>query len=888
MVRTHRSALVPWGQAVVAMFALTLAACHGNLPLRYGESLCDGQHACPEGKVCQDGLCVAGTDGGSTEEPMPDIGAWQNPTDPVDPAVTPFCRVDDQCATGELCVADQCLPDPCLGVDCPIGRECRVQCRPTSQSCDDVTCTDNAEHCLGGQCAPLCYLDPCEEGGCIAGTDNCTAGTCVNDTLCLLGRCVPTQIFTCNARFCATGDQCFYSCVDESPCVPNPCGSGWVCRPTTGDDYDCIEISCAGVTCPAGEICQGGTCLDPCLNVDCSLGGKAGCGTNEVCCDRICCPEYFLCSHGECVTPDVTCDPVCETDEYCLPDGCHCGPLTDLDTCTAAECCIGEACDDPCIPNICSANLTDRGCSPACDQEPPYTCRNLCNGVSCSPPLSCDLDTGTCRCDGEDCTSSQCCVVSGGGATIACVDACTPNPCLGNVNEKVCVRDCNQASGYRCIDPCASVTCSAQNPVCNHLNGACTCDGSGEICGSGECCNETISQCATPCSPNPCTTNPNYRCTVNCSVAGDRTCSNYCDSVNCTSTGSTCDPVDGVCKCGGVPCTGSVCCISNVCDDPCAPNPCLGNATEKQCVRNCAHPSGLGYTCVDPCLSVTCGPRNPVCNHVNGACTCDGASLVCGTTQCCDTGTCDTPCVPNPCTTNPNYRCTVDCAQSLDYACSNFCTGVTCTKPNTVCDPVDGVCKCGGVACSGTSVCCVSNVCDDPCSPNPCSTNPTNRECVRDCTQATGYRCENFCDGVTCAKPNTVCDPADGVCKCGGVACGGTDTCCISSVCDDPCSPNPCDANPTDKRCVRDCTLGSGYRCESYCTGVTCTNNLACNPSTGVCGCGSSYVSCPGPGNVCCGTFPASTCVANPCLNPCPPGYLCDSCVGCYDPDEGP
>jgi uncharacterized protein (TIGR03382 family) len=71
-----------------------------------------------------------------------------------------------------------------------------------------------------------------------------------------------------------------------NPCTDRQCGAGQWCNPNNGQ---CEEDPCVSstITCPnEGEVCKGGTCLDPdTLQVDAAneahvtVGGGGGCST---------------------------------------------------------------------------------------------------------------------------------------------------------------------------------------------------------------------------------------------------------------------------------------------------------------------------------------------------------------------------------------------------------------------------------------------------------------------------------------------------------------------------------------------------------------------------------------------------------------------------------
>ncbi|MFZ5469331.1 MAG: hypothetical protein ACOZIN_07820 [Myxococcota bacterium] len=176
---------------------------------------------------------------------------------------------------------------------------------------------------------------------------------------------------------------------------------------------------------------------------------------------------------------------------------------------------------------------------------------------------------------------------------------------------------------------------------------------------------------------------------------------------------------------------------------------------------------------------------------------------------------------------------------ALSGACGgggrNVCAekNVRCESP-LVCDPGDGVCKCGG---RGGVVCPEAYVCD-----------AVSNTCL-------STRCAN----VTCAG-GTSCDGNDGVCKCGGT--GGTE-CATGDVCNpatkkcEPaldCSQVACPKNQTCDTATSRCKCGAeecapGRFCspssaggqktcvDSLCSGVTCAGANVCDPTDGFCKC---------------------------------------------------
>jgi hypothetical protein len=266
--------------------------------------------------------------------------------------------------------------------------------------------------------------------------------------------------------------------------------------------------------------------------------------------------------------------------------------------------------------------------------------------------------------------------------------------------------------------------------------------------------------------------------------------------VNC-GEGLSCDPGDGVCKCGGR--GGTVCGAGFACDS--TTNTCLSNACagvtcegETSCdVRDgkckCGGTGGTecaaGTVChgalkscvaASSCDQVACA-RNQVCNPTTGLCQCAGKTCL------------------------PGQFCSP--AEGGGSTCvDDLCAGVSCSG-GTVCDPADGVCKCHGVVCQSGQTC----ACNGRASLTSCAS--AERSC----------RASSACAGVNCAG-GTTCDPADGVCKCGGP--GG-------AICS------------TQQVCV----IGPPARCEggaqcSIADGGTraCPGGTSCDPEDGRCKCG--------------------------------------------------
>jgi uncharacterized protein (TIGR03382 family) len=161
------------------------------------------------------------------------------------------CRPDtcltfpDRCTANENCIDGQCIANPCQGVTCDTGKYCLGgECL---SSCADVTCATGQRCRLGA-----CETDPCGKA--------CPFGQACNDTT---GECI------------------------EDPCKFRECPAGQWCNPNAGlCENDPCQVN--DIECPtAGEVCRGGTCLDPNDDVmidgggaRVTVGGGGGCNTS--------------------------------------------------------------------------------------------------------------------------------------------------------------------------------------------------------------------------------------------------------------------------------------------------------------------------------------------------------------------------------------------------------------------------------------------------------------------------------------------------------------------------------------------------------------------------------------------------------------------------------
>jgi len=217
------------------------------------------------------------------------------------------------------------------GVTCPGGGKA---CQTTQQG----VCKDGVNECQPGG-AIVCKQTVMPSAERCDGLDNDCNGM-VDD----------------GPNLCDHGFACVHG-VCTGPCgdLEFPCAIGLVCS-----DGLCVEPQCVGVSCPAGQVCHGGTCRGPCDGITCPLGQ--------------------VCRVGRCVDPcaGVTCqgDRVCR-DGVCVPK------------CQCLACDTGLACEDGsgrCVSDGCQG-MTCAGTGQVCDKG---KCVDACQNAVCPTGQRCE------------------------------------------------------------------------------------------------------------------------------------------------------------------------------------------------------------------------------------------------------------------------------------------------------------------------------------------------------------------------------------------------------------------------------------------------------------------------------------------------------------------
>jgi len=356
-----------------------------NPPCKYssecpGEQLCavDGEcrDACLSAKDCVTGqLCVGGVcavkeeldeNGQLTPLPGTDGGAVECEYDsqcPGDQVCRPQgtcgleCLAAKDCAPGENCVANKCVPKG--GGPTTLPEHCKNGQKDGDESAADCggscyPCPSGSDCGKAADCASqVCTASKCQEATCSDGVRNGSeTGTDCGGPNC--AACPPAQ--PCNGPTDCTTGIC-----KASICVDATCADGQ----QNGKETD---VDCGGGTCPA---CDG-------ANKGCLIGGDCTSG---------------VCTAYSCALPTCT-DGVKngkETGQDC--GGTDCKACSNGKGCTAPADCVSKVCSSgTCVAGSCTdtvknGNETDVDCGGA-------DCAKCAGGKACTAPADCA--TGSC------------------------------------------------------------------------------------------------------------------------------------------------------------------------------------------------------------------------------------------------------------------------------------------------------------------------------------------------------------------------------------------------------------------------------------------------------------------------------------------------------------
>jgi hypothetical protein len=351
-----------------------LRTCPANVgpPNAYGPCLLEQQ---PEVEVCNglDDDCdnmIDETTGGADCSSNCGVGmtvcvngmlqcnAVQQPNDDTCDGVDDDCdtMIDEDyvssgaCGAGQVCNGmEQCVNGMVTCVGTPVGQE---SCNCTDDDCDNAV--DEGSLCPGGtqcvncQCAAACIPGefPCPLGKiCVQDfcvTDVCFGVTCPdvdgNKQVCRPNGANPQCISACDPSVitCAPPLICHGPSGECKPdncsTFPERCGGSEVCI-----NGACVNNPCAGVNCPSGQYCVGGSCFGSCSGVECPDGQRCRMGMCETDPCGGPCPFGQICN---------------ESTKKCIQDPCgfvQCPQGQECDPNASGEKCI----DSPCAGTVC-------------------------------------------------------------------------------------------------------------------------------------------------------------------------------------------------------------------------------------------------------------------------------------------------------------------------------------------------------------------------------------------------------------------------------------------------------------------------------------------------------------------------------------------------------
>jgi hypothetical protein len=216
-----------------------------------------------------------------------------------------------------------------------------IQCSGGGGACDtglEGVCAEGTMLCQRGALTCLPNV-PASDETCNALDDNCDGSVdegddlCEVDYVCDRGRCVPrcgTGEFRClDSQTCTEAGLCV-----ETACVDVQCPAGQVCH-----GGECSE-ACVGVTCPYGRICRNDACVDPCANIECDAGSSCVMGICQSC-ECSTCEGDLVCQNNACVDPAcmvVSCDAGTHCEGGSCVDNCLNAACPSGSTCSAGEC----------------------------------------------------------------------------------------------------------------------------------------------------------------------------------------------------------------------------------------------------------------------------------------------------------------------------------------------------------------------------------------------------------------------------------------------------------------------------------------------------------------------------------------------------------------------
>ena len=509
---------------------------------------CGGCHqACPEGAVCNEGLCECLGEAQMCEDGCFD---WQSSAAHCGSCEV-ACLTGEECYDGACrrrCVGDEvrCEPEgPCVTLDsekycgscdvhcgygelCSASAECEPICDEEQLLCGeqcydylededhcgacDIVCSSGQE-CLVGSCQEPCQSDLTRCGQvCVdLESDNSHCGSC--DVACDLnggqycdgGQCLACEGWLCD-DICLPIDElncsgCGYVCTEEEQCSDSSC------QPTCAVGLTLCEEQCVNLN---ENALHCGACSQACDNNKSCLGGACSCTSEQMECGGICvdtqsdpnhcggcsapCQEGGLCVDGSCQMEcadgeeevDGVCTLNCDSNTPPVPGTCSCDSEGNSVVCAEGFSCF----DDECLLNCDGDNAPDSGCY--CVGTVPQDCvgPEICIDGVCG--LDCN-ETGShedgCYCDGVntiECEEPKECHFF--TCQLHCSSGWSADGCYCDSNGSAvkCTGE-KSCQGGACVLECGSIS-TDEELACSCVDGEIVyCAEEGEVCFDGEC-----------------------------------------------------------------------------------------------------------------------------------------------------------------------------------------------------------------------------------------------------------------------------------------------------------------------------------------------------------------------------------------------------------------
>lgn len=117
----------------------------------------------------------------------------------------------------------------------------------------------------------------------------------------------------------------------------------------------CVDPSCKDVMCQDGQVCRNGACTGGCNGAKCPTGQECQLGRCIDPCKNVMCPSNQVCDRGVCIS-SCNCRPcgdgkACASDGRCVDAGCE------SKNCPGKLCVNGD-CKDPCADVVCPGGAT--------------------------------------------------------------------------------------------------------------------------------------------------------------------------------------------------------------------------------------------------------------------------------------------------------------------------------------------------------------------------------------------------------------------------------------------------------------------------------------------------------------------------------------------------